>query len=264
VFRVESIQQHNVQVAGDGGECCILGACALPSGEYLLADGLNNNRLKLFTQDFKLKISLDVPKYPNDVCCTGEYEAAVTVDNDEDRHEILLVQVQAGKIKKTRTIKLQHRCRGLAHHGGQLYITTWTSLHVYDLKGGQGRQLYSDQTGDYTVWKCAVSPDGSQIYITNYFQDQLITLNKDGTKLSTFTHPELRQPRYVHVSSLGHVFICCPHRNTVVQVVGNDVSTLAGEKDGVTTPTALYFNSSSNTLVVGQGDKNNIVELKLK
>jgi len=265
VFRVESSQMHNVQVVGDGGECNIYGACALPSGEYLLADVYNNHRLKLFSRDFKVITSLDVPKFPYDVCCTGEHEAAVAVNHDgEDRHEILLVQVQAGKIKKTRTIKLRHRCEGLAQNGGQLYVTTCTSLHVYDLKSGQDRQLYSDETGQYTFYKCAVSPDGSRIYITNNTHHQLITLNKDGTKLSTLTHPELRYPCAVHVSSLGHVFISCPHRNTVVQVVGNDVSTLAGVKDGVTNPRALCFNSSSNTLVVSQYKNDNIVELKLK
>jgi len=52
--------------------------------------------------------------------------------------------------------------------------------------------------------------------------------------------------------------------NTVVQVVGNDVSTLAGEKDGMIKPLGLCFNSSSNTLVVGQYQNNNTLELKLK
>ena len=264
VFRVESSQQHNVRVAGDGGKCFIEGACALPGGEYLLADG-PNKRLKLFTQDFKLITSFDVPKYPYDVCCTGEHDAALTINNDgEDRHEILLVQIQAGKIKKTRTIKLRHRCVGLAHHGGQLYVTGYNTLHVFDLKGDHGRQLYSDHTRRYTVSRCGVSPDGSRIYITNRNHDQLITLNKDGTKLSTLTHPGLRDPRSVHVSSLGHVFICCYDWNTVVQVVGNDVSTLAGEKDGMIKPLGLCFNSSSNTLVVGQYQNNNTLELKLK
>jgi len=260
VFRVDSSQQYSVRVAGDAGVCDISGACALPSGEYLFAD-FTNSKLKLFTPDFRFIKSLDVPKYPRDMCCTGEHEAAVTVYSS-DRHEILLVRVQAGKMVKTRTITLQHNCFGLAHHGGQLYVTTLTALHVYNLKSGKDRQLYSHQTGEYTVARCAVTPDGSRIYITNHTHHQLITLNKDGTKLSTLTHPELQGPGRVHVSSLGHVFISC--LGTVVQVVGQDVSTLAGKLDGVTIPRALYFNSSSNTLVVGQEDDDNILELRLK
>ena len=52
VFRVDSRQQHNVRIAGDAEVCYINGACALPSGEYLLADS-NNCKLKLFTPDFR-------------------------------------------------------------------------------------------------------------------------------------------------------------------------------------------------------------------
>jgi len=262
VFRVDSSQQHNVRVAGDAEVCDISGACALPSGEYLLAD-YTNCKLKLLSPDFRFKTSFDVPKYPRDVCCTGEHEAAVTVDHD-GRHEILLVRVQAGKMVKTRTITVQHSCTGLAHHGGQLYVTTNTALHVYDLKSGKDRLLYSDQTGEDTVARCAVSRDGSRIYITNYTHHQLVTLNKDGTKLSTLNHPDLLYPWAIHVSSLGHVFISCYVLGTVVQVVGQDVSTLAGKKDGVGEPRALYFNNSSNTLVVFQLDNDNILELKLK
>ena len=147
VFRVDSSQQYNVRVAGDASVCNITGACALSSVEYLFVDN-DNHKLKLFTPDFRFITSLDVSRYPFDVSCTGEHEAAVTVDNNDDKHEILLVRVQAGKMVKTRTITLQHTCRGLAHHAGQLYVTADTALYVYDLNRVQGRQLYSDQTGE--------------------------------------------------------------------------------------------------------------------
>ena len=42
------------------------------------------------------------------------------------------------------------------------------------------------------------------------------------------------------------------------------VTTLAGKKNELTKPFSLCFNSTSNTLVVGQLDDKNIVELKLK
>ena len=209
----------------------------------------------------------NAPDWPQDVCSTGQREAAVAVNDGEDRHEILLVRVNAWKIEQMRTIKCQHWCVGLAHYDGQQYVTTCTALHVYDMADDQGRQLYSDETGKYTVNRCAVSSDGSRIYITNYSNHQLITLDKDGTKVSTLTHPDLHNPATPYVTSQGHVFIRCRDLNTVVQVAEKNnqqtVTTLAGKNNGLTSPYSLFFNRN-DSLVVGQIDDDNIVELKLK
>jgi len=265
VFEVEKHILHNVKVADDKNCCGITGICRLANGEFLLSDNANS-KLKLLNSSYQVMSTSNVPDRPQDVCSTGQREAAVAVNDGEDRHEILLVRVKAGKIEQMRTIKCQHWCVGLAHHGGHLYVTTCTSLHVYNIAGGQGRQLYSDETGKYTVNRCAVSPDGSRIYITNVTNHQLIILNKDGTKLSTLTHPDLHNPATPRVTSQGHVFVRCCELNTVVQVTEKNnqqtVTTLAGKNNGLTEPWSLCFNSNYS-LVVGEMN-DNIVELKLK
>ena len=266
VFEVEKHVLHNVKVADEKNVCFITGICRLANGEFLLSDR-DNSKLKLLNSSYQVMSTSDVPDNPRVVCSTGQREAAVTVDDTKDRHEILLVRVKAGKIEQMRTIKRQHTCGGLAHHGGYLYVTAKTALHVYDMAGGEGRQLYSDKNGVITVVSCAVSPDGSRIYITNATHHQLITLNKDGTTLSTLTHPELRFPSSPHVTAQGHVFVTCRGIDTVVQVTEKNnqqtVVTLTGKNNGLTKPLSLCFNSNSS-LLVGQLDDDNIVELKLK
>jgi len=265
VFKVEKHVLHNVKVADDKKHCGIRGICRLANGDFLLSDS-ENSKLKLLNSSYHVMSTSDVPDWPQDVCSTGQREAAVTVDDYKDRHEILLVRVKAGKIEQMKTIKLQHLCDGLAHHGGHLYVTTCIALHVYDMAGGQGRQLYSDKKEEATVNRCAISSDGSRIYITNYIHHQLITLNKDGTTLSTLTHPELRYPDTPHVTAQGHVFVPCYGGNTVVQVTEKNnqqtVTTLTEGINGLILPRSLCFNSNTS-LLVGQWD-DNIVELKLK
>jgi len=266
VFEVEKHALHNVKVADHKNTCRITGICRLANGEFLLSDS-RNSTLKLLNSSYQVLSTSDVPVCPWAVCSTGQREAAVTVDDGKDRHEVLLVRVKGGKTEQMGTVKLQHRCTGLANHGGQLYVTTLNALHVYDMAGGQGRQLYSDKKGENSVYGCAVSPDGSRIYITNFNKHQLITLNKDGTKLSTLTHPHMRYPITPHVTAQGHVFVTCDYNDTVVQVTEKNnqqtVTTLAGKNNGLTSPLSVCFNSN-NLLVVGQWNDDNIVELKLK
>jgi len=267
VFEVETQVLHNVKVADDEEICRIGGICRLPNGEFLLSDS-HNSKLKLVNSSFKVISTLDVPNFPYELSSTGQSEAAVAVDDDEDRHEILLVRVKAGKIEHMRTIELQHGCVALAHHGGHLYISNFTALYVYDMAGGQDKQLYSDRTGGTTVNSCAVSPDGSQLIITAQSKHQLTTLNTDGKKLSTLTHPELQYPSSVHITPQGHLFLCSATLGTVMQVVKRDgkktVKSLAGRKNYLTKPESVCFNSSNSTLVVGQIGNDNIVEIKLK
>jgi len=169
---------------------------------------------------------------------------------------------------KTRTIKLPYSCNGVAHHDDHLFIATLSTLHAFNMASGQDKQLYRDQTGKNTVYRCAVSPDGSQIFITNYTENQLITLNREGTKLSTLTHPVMKEPRAIHVTAQGHVFVSCRSLGNVVQVVGSagtqTVTTLGGKENGLTESWSVSFNSNTNTLIVGQFENDNIVEFKLK
>jgi len=264
LYQVETHVLHNIKVQNDRKTCRIAEICRIASGEFLLSDS-NNSKLKLVSNIFKVISTLDVPNFPNEVTSTGQHDAAVAVDNRIDKGEILLVRVKAARINHTRTIKLRHRCIGLVHHNDNLYVSDSTTLHVYDIAGGQGRQLYSDRTGWSTVNSCAVSPDGSQLIITAQSEHQLITLNKDGTKLSTLTHPELIQPYFDHFTPQGHLFLCC--NASVMQVmergVKKTVKTLAGTNNYLTKPESLFFNSSNSTLIIGHNN-NNIVELKLK
>ena len=271
-FEVRKHAMHNVKVKDDKDMCGISGICKLATGEFLLADN-HNSKLKLLNRNYEVISTCYVPEYPHDVCLTGEREAAVTV-NDKGRHEIHFFRVCSESLLKTKSVKLPNPCIGLAHSLGYLYITANTDLHVFNISSGQGKKLYTDKTGSYTVFRCAISPDGSRIYITNNDHSQLVILNKDGTKLFTLTHPELKNPLYVHASLPDHVFVSCHHSNTVVHVLVKIDETqkvdlrltplvmMKGEEKGLTDPTALCFNSSKNTLVVGLFKNDNIVELQ--
>jgi len=146
VFEVKKHVLHNFKVAAEMYTCYITGICKLANEEFLLSDN-RNSKLKVLNSSYQVMSTSDVPDRPQDVCSTGQREAAVTVDDLKDRHEILRVRVKAGKIEQMRTIKLNYSSAGLAHHGDHLYVTTGTALHVYDMAGGQDRQLYSNKKG---------------------------------------------------------------------------------------------------------------------
>ncbi|XP_052782261.1 uncharacterized protein LOC128218595 [Mya arenaria] len=251
-------------MSSDKYNCDIEGICGLSGGEIVITDP-KNSKVKLLDQEYRVVDHCDVPKYPFDVCHIGGNEVALCVNND-DRHELHFINITKGKLVTTRKLSFSHECYGAAHHGNNLYISSLTALYVYTMTGKQVKKLYEDKTVDDTVVRIAISNDGKTIYITNFSNDQLITLDNLGNKLATFTDPDLRGPWGVHVTTAGHVFVCCYNSDTVLQVDKDGktkLATLARKQDGVHYPRAVYSSSRTSSLVVG-GYKDTLLVINVR
>ena len=111
----------------------------------------------------------------------------------------------------------------------------------------------------FAVYMCAVSPDGSRLYVTNYTYDKLLTLSMDGTVLSSLDDPALRGPTGIHVSETGLLLICGWQSNVVQVDDDGGVVTLASKEDGLTCPESVYYSASTGRLIVGNGNENILV-----
>ncbi|KAH3898400.1 hypothetical protein DPMN_022630 [Dreissena polymorpha] len=118
----------------------------------------------------------------------------------------------------------------------------------------------------FSVLKCAVSPTGDRIYVTNYSHHKLITLAMDGKILSTFTGPELQYQLGVYVFFLGHVLVCGYTSCTIIQMdreVRKKLATLGAIKDRVMNPVSVCYNSDTHTVIVGQfSNELNVLEVQ--
>ncbi|KAH3794006.1 hypothetical protein DPMN_147535 [Dreissena polymorpha] len=127
------------------------------------------------------------------------------------------------------------------------------------------RTNYNDPTL-FTVLKCAVSPSGDKIFVTNNTDDKVLTLARDGTLLHTFTDPDLQDPEGIHVTDLGQVLVCGFDSKTILHLDGEGkkkLATLARMSDGLDRSWSVCFKRSKASLIVGQADSNNIVVFKV-
>ncbi|KAH3897591.1 hypothetical protein DPMN_021779 [Dreissena polymorpha] len=120
----------------------------------------------------------------------------------------------------------------------------------------------------FAVYKCAVSPTGDRLYITNYYrQYKLVTLARDGTLLATYTDPALRIPSGLHVTPAGQVLVCGWGSHTVLQVGWegqSKLATLATEEDGVGYPRSVCYSSTTSSIIVGLWEDNNILVFRVE
>ncbi|KAH3898019.1 hypothetical protein DPMN_022216 [Dreissena polymorpha] len=258
VFKAQGKSEHNVRITSDSNTCWIQAICALPDGQVLVADN-DNKRVKLLSQQYQVVSHWDVNAYPQAICLITPSEVAVAV-NISNIHEVQFITVNQGKLVPGRKFQLQHKCTGIAHHQGDLFVTSGKELYKYTLSSKLICRLYEDL--DYTLEKCAVSPTGDKLYITSFYQHKLLTLARDGTPLATLTDPVLEWPEGLHVTPAGQVLVCGAWSNTVLQVGWegeSKLATLATQKDEVRHPASVCYSSTTSSIIVGQWGDNILV-----
>ncbi|KAH3703902.1 uncharacterized protein LOC127860877 isoform X1 [Dreissena polymorpha] len=263
VFNVQSNAKHNVRIPSDSYECSIIGMCVLTDGQVLVADR-GNNRVKLLNQQYQVVSHCGVAKYVEGMCQITPSEVAVDVnDNASNTHNLQFITVTQSQLTLGRKLELQHKCKGIACHQGDLFICSGTALFKYTLYGKQLCRLYEDHRSSYdTVVKCAVSPTGDRLYIISFSQQKLLTLARDGTLLATYTDPALNGPRGLHVTPAGQVLVCGWLSDTVLQMGWkgkSKLATLSTKKDGVWGPQSVCYSSTTSSIIVGQWRDNILV-----
>ncbi|KAH3879814.1 hypothetical protein DPMN_003721 [Dreissena polymorpha] len=119
----------------------------------------------------------------------------------------------------------------------------------------------------FAVWRCAVSPTGDRLYITNWDQYKLLTLARDGTLLATYSDPALVGPHDLHVTPAGQVLVCGYWSHTVLQVGWEGESKLANlatREDGVRYPRSVCYSSTTSSIIVGQQCDDNILVFRVE
>ncbi|KAH3808887.1 uncharacterized protein LOC127834542 [Dreissena polymorpha] len=265
-FNVQRKSVHNVRIPSDSYECSIAGICVLTDGQVLVADS-KNKRIKLLNQQYQVVNHWDVTAGPWDICLITSSEVAVAVnDHDSKIHEVQFITVNQGKLVSGRKFQLQHECTCITHHQGDLFVTSGKELYKYSLNGKLICRLYQDRQ-DWTVFKCAVSPTGDKLYITDGMQDKLLTLARDGTLLATYSDPALGWLCGLHVTPAGQVLVCGGWPPTVLQVGWEGESKLANlatHKDGVRSPRSVCYISTTSSIIVGQMYKDNILVFRVE
>ncbi|KAH3749124.1 hypothetical protein DPMN_183615 [Dreissena polymorpha] len=264
IITVQGKSEQNVKISTDSEECAITAILALPDKQVLVADH-KNKKVKLLDQIYQVVSHCSVTAYPQDLCDITPSEVAVTV-NDYYIHEVQFITVNNMKMVTGRKLKLKHSCCGIFFHQGDLYITSRTALCKYKLRGKLVSKMYEDKSDNVTVNRCAVSPTGDKLYITNYSQHKLLTLARDGSVLATFTDPALIAPNGVHVTPAGQVLVCVGWFDIIIQVDTEGklkLATFATKEDGLVDPRSVCYNQHTSSIIVGMWERNKILVFKV-
>lgn len=194
VIRINLKTWYSVYTEKDSSTCSISGICETANSELIIADRRNRN-VKLLDKAYRVMAHCDLGASPIAMCSVAPNMVAVAVDGYSTiqeiqrkslRYQIRFIKVTHGRLLLDKTWDLQHKCTGIAHHHGNLYITSGTALYLYTVDGKLIGKLHEhfakDLVGKHHLCTCfyitatMFTGDLQQImYNLHYTQDFYIT-----------------------------------------------------------------------------------------
>ena len=223
----------------------------MPNGELVNCD-FENQSVKLFTIDLKLKNELKIGSHVWDVAVVSGNELIVT-EPFSNRLQILNV---SENIEKAKCIPVGMTCWGIDCKNEKLYI----SCHEIDNTGGMVKVITMDGVTVNTFnisnthpTYLAVNSPGDRIIVSSS-ENGVLCIDNTGKTLYTYYDKQLRGSSGLLFDSYDNFIVCGKYTNTihVVKSDGTRHMILLTRDDGLEDASCLAYRPSDNTLVIGQ------------
>lgn len=265
VYHTRGEETVNIAHEDDKEVCSIQSACFTSCNNVLLADYKNKNVKVLDCTDYNIKDMLPLKHYPVSVCKISDAEAALGLAETlyfGGSNSIQFLSTK-DKLVPTRTVKLDHCCTGICVVGGELFVSNQRKrLYVYNLEGELQNTIHLDQTGSeifsksYTITK---SDNGKMVHVTD-LNKGLVTVDREGNVLWTFSGSELKMAWGVCTDAYGNCFVAGSNSGNVVQIgtSGDYLGEVVPASYGIKDPQAVCFDRESSRLLVTRYNCNSV------
>ena len=265
---IASTSEVSIETSGERYPS-ISGCTFMPNGDVVLCDE-HNSKIKLLSDTFTTKDSLQLDYQPCDVSPVSSSSAVITLPLE---NQLQFIQVMPSLKKLDRSINIGSRCWGVQVVEDLIYVTCnnysgVAEVLVLDMNGtvthrlGQPDKKPSMFSLPNYITVC---PSTRKIFITDWDTDTVSCLLSDGTVVYQYKDAELIAPEGVCVDGGGNVIVCGRRSNNVqvIRADGTKCCTLLTSQDGVGSPCSVAYRESDNTLILGC-EGSNILVYKMK
>jgi hypothetical protein len=247
-YEVNSQKEENICMKNDKIGPYICDVCQLPDGTIILAD-FYNSRIKRLDMNYNIKDCLDLESEPRGICCTGNTEVAVKLNNSK----VWFISV-GHSLAKVRYISVRVKCyNGMAYCAGELWVSDVNTVSVYNTSGILLKSIIDDASSKpmFKSFPQQMAVSGDIVIVTDN-SDGAVCLNRDGTVKRELRDKRLTETLGVCVSKDGTVFIS-GYKSHNIMMFDNDgkcIGELVSKDSGLVEPLSLLFDEKRNCLVV--------------
>ncbi|XP_071149175.1 uncharacterized protein [Mytilus edulis] len=225
------------------------GCCMSGNGEYFFTDHSSRKRLSVIASDGTFKYNMLLgPSYGFDITFIDENTIAITSGRSNEHIGIDIIDTE--RRKKIKFINLPGSPYGITCDHDSLFVCV------------ERRGIYQINTADHItshVIRCNL-PGGSfvsvftdKIYYTNWRDHSVVCCDHDGSRVWSFEDTSvLTIPGGITVDNDGNVFVVGQSSSNVA-IISNDGKLhreILTDKDGLREPSAIFFDTQINKLLV--------------
>ncbi|XP_053387491.1 uncharacterized protein LOC128551108 [Mercenaria mercenaria] len=263
LYRIKRTREQNINIPSDKRACDIWSCCFDDNGNLLLTDYNNSSLKRVNLQTESVADNCSMPDRPRAVCCVNKEEAAVSLVN----RSIQFISLR-DQMKIIRQVKLNNSCWGISCNEGSMYITDERkTLYMYNLSGKLIRVVNHDNKGNdifHNNRHVTFDRYSGKVYVSDILNG-LLSFNKEGTYISSFTDRILSSPQGACSDGGGNMFVCGWGSSNVIQI-GTDgklLGEVVGNSYGLDCIWSVCFDERQKRLVVtiSNSDKIHIFDL---
>lgn len=251
-------------------QCDAYGLCLVNEEMLVVCDHYNMSLKVVNTKQNCILSVFALPAQPNDVTTIKDDQVATTLQADK---KIKLLGVsRSGSLANESEISVDGNCQGIAYAEGNLFVSfdkPDSKLQIMDLNGRVFRTFKNSFNGGplfYRPWNIALSPDHSNMYISDYGSSTVTCMTLDGKVAATYTDKDLKGPKGLAVDKDGSVYVCGSDSNNIHQLTSNcqKIQILLHRFHGIQGNTCIAYCCKSNKLYVEWYNRNEIKVYELK
>ncbi|XP_053388954.1 uncharacterized protein LOC128551995 [Mercenaria mercenaria] len=216
-YKIKAKKEVNVRMRNDSQECYIIDLCLLQDGTVVLAD-YTNKKIKRLNTNFSIKDDCYLTSNPVAICCTAKDEIAVKLSNNTVQF------ISVGQtLSVLRDISVAGgRCLGMVYFAGELWVSSVSSVNVYNTSGTLLRSINKNVNGQ-SIFKS--SPQrmvvSEETVLVTDNSDGAVCLEKDGAVRRELRDARLKYCTGVSVSADGSVFLSGHNSHNIVMFSGD-------------------------------------------
>ncbi|CAC5423745.1 unnamed protein product [Mytilus coruscus] len=220
----------------------ISGIDMFDDGRIVLADQYLNKRFVIMNQEGEHIKTVPLDDQCYDVAVIDKDTVATTLIYSK---KVVIVDVNSAKIQ--RTIPTKDQCYGIISTGEELVANLYNkTIQFFDLSGNS---LSTLSTVDISFY-CSVLND--KLYYTTHRRNAVYSTDLNGKVVWKFNCQKSAFPTGITNDSAGNIFVACIDSNKLM-VVGQDGKKsriILTKEDGLQNPRAIYYNRTTNSLLV--------------
>ncbi|XP_053389796.1 uncharacterized protein LOC128552761 [Mercenaria mercenaria] len=261
IYKAKAKKEINIKMRYDCYNCYICDVCQLQDGTIILADH-NNMKIKRLDINYNIKDHCDLGTHPMGICCTGQNEVAVKMNNNK----VQFISV-GSSLSKLREITVAGGSYwGMAYCAGELWISTGSGVNVYSTSGILLQTISQDIYGQ-NIFKSRtqhIAVSRETVIVTDY-SDGAVCLGRDCTVQRELRDKRLAETTGVCVSSDGTIFLSGFHSHNIVMFDKNGkcLGELVAKDAGLKYPIALHYDDKRTCLIATCADSGNVISFDI-